>query len=360
MHISKILILLLFFSSCHGQVKMNLPNADSYKFPILVRTQGSNQYQNIMCGLEDKRGHLWFGASQEGLYRYDGEFFTQFTMKDGLLSNSVFSILEDNEGIIWLGTRDGICQFDGKKFTEIIIPKEIRTKNINKGYYSTWSTENTVWSMFQDKSGTIWFGTGDGVYTYKNKIFAHFLVDDGIINPDSLHLKVVSDIQEDKNGIIWFASGMPPGFEGLCRFDGKEIVRYKPKNEGWFRNIVKSKNGNLLLATRRYGVWSYDGKSFSDFDQPKELYKESINRIMEDKSGRLWIASDYGKVMGDTLGGLWYSSLPSETVNPKTYTKIINKDVYFMLEDRYSNIWIGTRGMGLYQFDGKKLTNYSE
>lgn len=360
MQILSILTILYIFSSCQGQVKMNLPHADPYTFPILVRTQGTNQYQNIMCGIEDKQGHLWFGTSGEGVYKYDGENFTQYTLKDGLLCNAVFSILIDKTGMIWLGTRDGICQYDGKKFTEIIIPKEIRTKNINKGYYTTWSTENTVWSMLQDKSGTIWIGTGDGVYTYKNQMFTHFLADDKIINKDSLHLKLISDIQEDNNGIIWFASGMPPGFEGLCRFDGKEIVRFKPKKEGWFRNIVKSKNGNLLLATRRFGVWSYEGKTFSDYDQPKELYKESINRIMEDRVGRLWIASDYGKVMGDTLGGLWYSSIPSDMTSQKSYTKIINKDVYFMLEDRHSNIWFGTRGMGLYRYDGKKLINYSE
>jgi hypothetical protein len=37
--------------------------------------------------------------------------------------------------------------------------------------------------------------------------------------------------------IIWFASGMPPGEEGVCSYDGTNLVSFKPKKEGWFRKI---------------------------------------------------------------------------------------------------------------------------
>lgn len=358
----RVIILSLFFyiNLCNGQVQMNFPSLYLNQFPKLIKTQGSNQYQNIMCGMEDSKGNLWFGASEEGLYKYDGKLFTQFTMINGLTSNSVFSIMEDNEGIIWIGTSDGICIFDGIKIKSIEIPKEIRAPQISKGYYSNWSTPQTVWSIMQDKSGVIWLGLGDGVYKYKENKFTRFLADNSIQNKDSLKLKLVSDIVEDKNGIIWFASGMPPGYEGLCRFDGMKIESLKPKNEGWFHNIIQSKNGYLLLATRHYGVWSYDGKSFEDYGQPKEYIKSSLNRIIEDKIGRLWVASDYGKNLGDTLGGLWYSNIQKDTSLKRTFTKITNKDVYFMLEDKNSNIWFGTRGLGLFRFDGKKIDQYSK
>ena len=172
--------------------------------------------------------------------------------------------------------------------------------------------------------------------------------------------KLVSDILEDKNGIIWFASGMPPGYEGFSRYDDKTIQNFRPKNEGWIRNVIESKNGNLLLATRHYGVWTYDRRSFTDYPQPKELIKGSLNAILEDKAGNLWLASDYGNELGDTLGGLWHSNFSTDKSSQKTFTKITNKEVFFIFEDKNNNIWFGTRGLGLYRYDGKTVTQFSE
>lgn len=206
----------------------------------------------------------------------------------------------------------------------------------------------------------MWFGGGDGVYCYDGFNFTLFLSNKQVENKDSLHLKVISDMVEDANGNIWFASGVPPGNEGLIKYDGKSLTRFRPQNEGWFRNIVKSKNGNLLLATRHFGVWSYDGISFNDYLQPKELIEGSLNAILEDKSGKLWVASDYGKDKGDTLGGLWHSNIPNPATNEVTFSKVFNKEVYFVMEDKDSNIWFSSMGMSLFRYNGKSVKLYSE
>jgi hypothetical protein len=49
---------------------------------------------------------------------------------------------------------------------------------------------------------------------------------------------------------------MPPGEEGICRYDGKNVVSFKPKNEGWFRRIIEDQDRNLLFARRIHGVLS--------------------------------------------------------------------------------------------------------
>jgi ligand-binding sensor domain-containing protein len=67
--------------------------------------------------IEDKKGNLWFGG--DGLTRYDGKSFTCFTEKDELFNRSVWSILEDNSGNFWVGTREtGLYLNDGKKITK--------------------------------------------------------------------------------------------------------------------------------------------------------------------------------------------------------------------------------------------------
>jgi ligand-binding sensor domain-containing protein len=354
-------------TSCNGQIKIDSQTYILSELksslrgqPKLTKTEGSNEYQNIYCGLQDKNGNIWFGTTGEGVYKYDGKLFTQFTMKDGLSSNCIWSLLENKNGTIWFGTSNGICCTVGNRIISIPISIFIRPIITDNSYYTEWSTKLSVWSMLQDKSGKIWFGTGDAVYCYDEGIFTRFLANDNVINKDSLKLKLVSDILEDKKGNIWFASGMPPGYEGFCRYDGKMIESFKPKNEGWIRNLVESKNGNLLLATRRFGVWSYDGKSFTDYSQPKDLINGSLNAILEDRAGNLWVASDYGKEMGDTLGGLWHSTISTTNPTEKTFTKIFNKEVCFILEDKDNNIWFGTRNTGLYRYDRKTLTKFSE
>ena len=87
--------------------------------PKLIKTQGSTESDNVHCSIEDKVGNLWFGTTGEGVYRYDGKLFTQFTKKDGLNSNCIYAMLEDKAGNIWFGTENGVCRYDGKTFSNM-------------------------------------------------------------------------------------------------------------------------------------------------------------------------------------------------------------------------------------------------
>ena len=341
-------------------------NGQSAGKPKLIKTQGSNEYANVYCGLQDKAGNLWFGTSGEGVYRYDGKLFTQFTTKDGLSSNSVNSILQDRNGNIWLGTTEGLCRYTGKKIIPFPINGSFMPGFGNTDYYTATSKPNTVWSMFQDKIGTIWIGTGEGLYLFDGKNFTRFLDNPNVINKNNLALRMINSILEDKNGVIWLASAMPPGMEGICRYDGKTLVNFKPKNEGWFRKIIEDKNRNLVFSTRIHGVLFCDlsagavtAASFSGFPQPKALLNNSLTTILKDKSGNIWMAADYGQRVGDTLGGAWRYT-PSSEAGEKAFTKITSREVSFMMEDRTGNIWFGMRNTRLYRYDGKAFTSFSE
>lgn len=358
--------LLLSLNACTGQTPSPAPTDNKSKAfaqlsrdSLVKRTQSIGIYTNIDCGIQDKSGILWFGSNGDGLYRYDGKEFIQFTTKEGLSSNCVWSLLEDRSGRIWIGTSEGICRLDGETIKRIPISDLIRPITDN-AYYSEWGTKKTIWSILQDKNGIMWFGAGDGVYCFDGFNFTLFLSNKQVENKENLHLKVISDMVEDAAGNIWFTSGMPPGYEGLIKYDGKALTRFRPQDEGWFRNIVKSKNGNLLLATRHYGVWSYDGNTFSDYPQPDKLIEGSLNAIWEDKTGEIWVASDYGVDKGDTLGGLWHSNFKGNPSSSAPFTKIFNKEVYFVMEDKDSNIWFSSMGMSLFRYDGKTVKLYSE
>lgn len=196
------IILTLTFISCIAQVKTHLPKDNVIEPKTIAIGQSkiikhpaakgySRRPGNVYCGLLDKSANLWFGTTEDGVYRFDGKSFINFTTKDGLKDNCVFSILEDAAGNIWFGTTAGVCRYDGTTITHIPITTPGKS-SLNPGVYS----------MLQDKSGIIWFGTANGVYRYNGKSFSRFLENDDVINKEDLHLKMVDCMLEDKNGNI--------------------------------------------------------------------------------------------------------------------------------------------------------------
>ena len=359
-----LLLPLLFFTSCNGQVKTDLPNSNIYASTLnssgklkIIKTQGSSEYDNIHCGLQDKAGNLWFGSTGEGVYRYDGKLFKQFTIQDGLNSNTVWTMLEDKKGNIWFGTDKGLCKYDGNKIKRISISlnsSSLTNYSANKTLTST----NEVFSIMQDQNEILWFGTTEGVVCYDGKNFTNFLDNHTIINDSSLTLKSVQCMLEDKKRNIWFGSG-PMAFEGIGLYNGKSIIKLKPRNEEWIRQITENKDGNILFNTRKSGAISYDGKDFSNVPKPANLISSELFYFLVDNSGNYWFGSDYGSNSNITDGGLW-------KFDGKTHTQFNKKDglsntvVSFILEDTKRNLWVGTRNNGLYRYDGKTFTIFSE
>lgn len=111
--------------------------------------------------------------------------------------------LEDNLGKIWFGTDDGVSKYDGKTISKI--PLTI-ISSIGGGTTLPQKGRNSVWSVFQDKKGTIWFGSDDGVYCYNGKIFSYFLDNADVVNKSNLTLKSVQCMLEDTNRNLWFGS----------------------------------------------------------------------------------------------------------------------------------------------------------
>lgn len=320
----------------------------------IVKNHFSNQVQamadNIHCMMEDKAGNLWFGTTGDGVYKYDGKQFVNYTTKQGLKRNAIWSLLEDQKGNILIGTDAGLCMYNGKAISSIQIEASLGFTTNDFG-----SSKNAIWSMLLDSKGKIWLGSGDGVFCYDGKSFTRFLKQGQILNPQSLKLKMVDDIYEDKQGIIWFASGMPPGLEGVCRFDGKSITSVKPNGDSWIRYIVSDKKGWIWFGGRLKGNFYFDGKAFANFN----LRTDVGNVILCDAVGNLWFSGNEGDKNNESKDGIWrYDG--KNFVNFSTNEGMGKEFVHSMFQDKKGNIWIGTRNTGLYRYDGKKITRFSE
>lgn len=344
-HVFTFLTILLFGSSCNGQVKKDLPKEKEH--PKLIKTLGGPRYGNVQCILQDKAGNLWFGTTENGLYKYDGKSFTQYLMADGLNSNSVYTLLEDKDDKIWIGTEVGLCLYDGKTFAEINIPLP---KNLPPNQHPNYRDKHWVFSIIQAKSGKLWFATIDGVYIYDGKSFTPFVINEtanGFLSTNHN----VERILEDKAGNIWFGARTD---KGVYRYDGKSVTKLElielfqdgptPKPHSWGWPQLQDKDGNIWF-TNWGGAYRYDGKSFTSFKFPNN----GFTRITEDKKGNLWFGGD----------GL-------QRYDGKTFTHFSTKDgltspsVWSILEDKTGNLWIGTRETSLFLYDGNTFMTYSE
>lgn len=83
---------------------------------FLILTTGSDtglhRSKHVRCIMQDHTGTFWFATDGDGVCRYDGTSSTHFRQKDGLCSDFVWSILEDQAGNLWFRTGDGISRYD--------------------------------------------------------------------------------------------------------------------------------------------------------------------------------------------------------------------------------------------------------
>jgi len=380
-----LLLLSILITSCNGQVKKSQTNsgateslnklkASTDRPPKIIRTQGALS-GSVGSGLQDKAGNIWFGTSGEGAYRYDGKTFTNFTKKDGLSSNNVGPILEENDGNFLFGTGDGVYRYNGKSFSRLPIAHN-NSHNLIQGM---------VFSMLQDKTGKLWFGTSNGVYSYDGKSFTNLLDDltiafvdeyrpdkknafygnDGKFNPshlntggtlnrNDLRLKYVASILEDKNGNIWFTSWSN---DGVFRFDGRTLTRFKPNGDGMVHAILEDKAGNIWFGTKSHGACRYDGKTFTSFADIELFSKCAVFSMAEDKAGNIWFGTD-GREGNDGKGVIRYDG--KSFANFTTKDGLSNNNVFSILNDKDGNLWFGTRDFGLCRYDGKTFVSFSE
>lgn len=337
--------LIVVFMSCNVQVKKKVLEEKTSESNVilteqakLIKTQGSKSGDNVHCSIQDKAGNLWFGTTSEGVYKYDGKVFTQFTESNGLISNTVHHILEDKEGKIWIATSSGICVYDGKTFSKIQIPVP-KNQPIN-----TYNNRKDVFNIIQDKSGKLWFATIDGVFVYDGNSFTHFTINEGASGFLSSNNNV-EYILEDKAGIIWFGGR---GNEGVFRYDGSTITNLKPDGDNWAWPVFQDKNGNIWFSNWN-GAYRYDGNSFTSFTKKDGLSGDMVARIIEDKKGNLWFG-------GDGLSRYDGKSFTRFT----TKDGLINNSIWSILESRNGNIWVGTRETVLFLYDGKSFIDFSE
>jgi ligand-binding sensor domain-containing protein len=277
--------------------------------------------------------------------------FEHLSTEKGLSQSVVDHILQDDQGFMWFGTEDGLNRYDGYEF-----------KVYRHGMRNSGLSGASVTALFKDRSGTIRVGEDQFLDRFDPVTEKITRYRSNPTNPNSLSGRVYG-ITQGRNGEMWLATS-----NGLVRLDPERGIfnhyRHDPNDPGSLdgkgtmqdiRSVGVDKTGTLWVQTSA-GINSFDERTgqATRYPQLRNRDEYQVQRVYQDRSGRLWVHSREGSGFGtfdpETGTLVRYTFKTSERGTPTA------DRVTAVLEDQYGVFWFGTGGSGLLKWDPRHLT----
>ncbi|MBQ4379413.1 MAG: hypothetical protein II821_09505 [Treponema sp.] len=280
-----------------------------------IRGSRSNHYKfsSVRAIFEDSNGFIWLGSNDEGVHKInplDGSS-KSYTTQNGLPNNSVRAICEDKNGNIWIGTAAGVVYLTPKGH---LITPQFQAGTVSKGIITV--------SLFCDTAGRVWLITSNenGLFLYSDGIFHTIPQVDEYFGSYS-----ASSMTQDLNGNFWI--GMAE--KGLIKIRNGELTKVTTNtildnSSTWSMFVFQ--DGRMLFGTER-GVVSFQNGIFAEA-KGKELSSAKVNKIIKDREGNIWFATDRNGIGKLTHGKF---SMTKLGVASNSIT-----------EDSVGRIWVGT------------------
>jgi ligand-binding sensor domain-containing protein len=313
--------------------------------------------KNIRCIFQDSKNNFWYGADGEGVYHYNGKALVHFSEKDGLCNNQVRSIQEDKSGNIWFGTGNGICRFDGRTFTTMTNNESVQQSN------------NIVnWKINHDD---LWFEANGDVYNYDghslNQLQLAKTNQEAAYHSQNPNPYAVYCIFKDSKDNLWFGTES----QGVCHYDGKSFTWFSESglNRAAVRAIFEDKNGGFWFGSNGFGLLRYDGKNVVNFTEEKGLGDADFIKALKDKNFNA-IRNLKGSLTGimainsDNNGDIWIGTFEAgvwryDGKNTTNYTikdGLCSNAIMTIYKDKKGTLLFGTQGEGVCKFNGKTFT----
>jgi signal transduction histidine kinase/ligand-binding sensor domain-containing protein len=229
--------------------------------------------ESLVAFLQTRSGDIWVGTTA-GLARLDGDRFTPFTKADGLGGEFVRSLYEDRSGTLWIGTYDsGIIRYKDGIF---------RTIDSSNGLFS-----DGVFCILEDDDGWFWINSNQGIYRVRVQdlndvadglastvVSAGYGIEDGLVNVEGNGGKQPAGLRSS-DGRLWF-----PTAGGLAVIDPKRVHRDETAPPVLIEEVkvdqqeVAPPNGELVLAPGQTALEiNYTGITFSNPDRLRFRYR---------------------------------------------------------------------------------------
>ena len=294
----------IWVSTIGGLSRIN-PDKDEIKNYYSKEDSGNLSNSNLWQILCTKDNRL-IASTIDGLNVYDKnkDKFTRILYKEGELpSQYIYSLEEDINGHIWVGTDNGLVELD-------------KDLNIVKSYQDA-IEDSDVYNVYDDSKGNIW------VCTLDNGLFKINLDDNSVENYKNNNSKIsipsnnVRDIISDSEGKLWIATD-----KGLCTFDyeREEFITYNKK--------------------------SYQSNSLID---------DEIFCLLKDSSGLIWIGTYSGISRLNPNSNFTHFKL-----DPYEDNSISGNVIHGIYEDDDKTLWIGTNESGVNIINGESIKHLNK
>lgn len=273
---------------------------------------------------EDSRGFVWLGT-RDGLKQYDGNTLQTYLMPDSLGAVSVTAIYEDREGILWIGYENGSIGTLRFQDLEPYLPEE-GTPVVK------------ISGIWQDPQGLMWFATyGEGLYYQRAGRLYNIDQEDGLSDTD------IYTLAGDDKGRVWVGTD---GGISICWLEaGEKRVRNIGVGEGLPDNIVRELRldlaGNMWVGMYDHGICVYDlqADTFRIPISAESWTYGPVSTILPMK-GKTWVGTEGGGLLEVGNGVRQLVGKGDLQIAP-------NGKILDLLRDGEGNIWLSSNTNGL-------------
>ncbi|UYQ91749.1 ATP-binding protein [Chitinophaga horti] len=314
-------------------------NAQQYYFRHYQVEAGLSN-NTVFSSVQDQQGFMWFGT-KEGLNRFDGYRFKLYRLddKNEQQLDQIYNLYKDSRGTLWIGSQKGLYYFDA-----------VNEKPVNFS-----DTLREVWSITEDAAGQLWFIAQNAVCRYnpvRNKVtrFPH---------PTG---RILTSVCITEDGTTWASTHR--GF--LQKLDtatgvytGYNLFPDLPAGSGCYIHRVMAAGNRVMACTSCRGVIQFNANDFTIknlLTYNADLTNVYVHDILQNGPNEFWVASESGVFILDSETGQSIN-LHKKFLDPYS---ISDNAVYTISRDREGGIWVGTYfgGVNYYAFPYTPFRKY--
>jgi ligand-binding sensor domain-containing protein/signal transduction histidine kinase len=317
-----------------GTIWITKPDGRTLLLKENVRSTSRVSPFDIRAVVRDNQGNTWVGTLGKGLFRLRAadSLPEKFSRADGLSNDNVWSLFEDREHNLWVGTQDGLnCIRDGTITTlnrhegfasanvdalaagptgGVWVSTSAGINRIDSGHRESYLKGTRAKALFADRENGLWVATNSGVLRIASGVSSqvHF--------PSGLKLKNVSAMAEDDRHRIWIFDAD----KGLYRWSnqGTDSFSSEPLLRGKSILTIRADNkGRVWFGLYQGGVVVFEDGVFRAYSERDGLAAGSINAVSVDGKGTVWIGAERGLSRLDGARFVTWNSthgLPGERV----------------------------------------------